>query len=215
MKTLLLCAIMALPLAAQRDFLTADEADQIRETSQDPNARLKLYVHFARQRMDLVKSIMAKEKAGRSALVHDALDDYSHIIDAMDDVVDDALKHGSDIKAGLAAVQSTEKDTLAVLEKIRDSQPKDIGRYDFALRQAIETTSDSLDLAGEDLSKRTADVKAKDEKEHKDLESMSPVKDTDQKKKSDDQQSADSSSQPPKRKPPTLRRPGEQVPPQQ
>src|SRR5579859_3449172 len=104
MKAILLFVFLALPLAAERDFLTADEADQIRETAQDPNARLKLYVHFARQRMDLVKSMIAKDKPGRSILVHDALDDYAHIIDALDDVVDDALKHKADLKVGLGLV---------------------------------------------------------------------------------------------------------------
>ena len=208
MKTLFLCTLLALPLAAQRDFLTADEANQIRETAQDPNARLKLYVHFAKQRMDLVKSLLAKDKAGRSILVHDALDDYAHIIDAIDDVIDDALKHQAELKLGLSAVQSGEAQMLADLEKIRDNSPKDMARYDFALKQAIETTSDSLDLAKEDLGKRTASVKAKDEREKKEVEELSQSKDVEQKKaaqkKEEDTQK--------KRKVPTLRRPGEVAP---
>ena len=211
MRKLLLCGLLALPLAAERDFLTADEADQIRETAQEPNARLKLYVHFAKQRMDLVKSMLAKDKAGRSILVHDALDDYSHIIDAVDDVVDDALKRHADIKLGMAAVKAAEKDLLEVLEKIRDSQPKDVARYEFALKQAIETTSDSLELGNQDAGVRAAAVKAKEEKEEKDLESMKATKDKGAKKT---EENADSNSQQKKRKPPTLRRPGEQAPPQ-
>ncbi len=213
MKTILLCGLLALPLAAQRDFLTADEADQIRETSQDPNARLKLYIHFAKQRLDLVKSQLSKEKAGRSILVHDSLDDFSQIIDSLDDVVDDALKHKADIKVGLTLVQNSEAEMLAVLEKIRDSQPKDLARYDFALRQAIDTTSDSLDLAKQDVGTRAAAVQAKEEKEQKEIQSMTGTKDQ-PKKKSDDTENADSTPQQPKRKPPTLRRPGEQAPPQ-
>src|SRR5512146_2136784 len=147
MKKAVLClCLLAGPLAAQKDVITADEADQIRE-AQEPNERLKLYAKFARQRISLVQQLLAKEKAGRSILVHDVLEEFSGIIDAMDDVTDDALKRKVDVKAGLNAVAAMERDAIPVLQKIQDSPPKDYARYEFVLKQALETASDSLQIA--------------------------------------------------------------------
>src|ERR1044071_5758878 len=102
-QTVLLCLALAAPVAAQRDFLTADEVDQVR-LAQEPNARLKLYVFFARQRLDLLQQMFASQKPGRSSLIHDTLDEYTQIIEAIDTVTDDALQRKIAVDEGVAAV---------------------------------------------------------------------------------------------------------------
>lgn len=206
------CLLAAAPLAAQRDFLTADETDQIKE-AQEPNLRLKLYAGFAKQRVELVKSLLAKDKPGRSLLIHDALEDYSKIIDAIDEVADDAIGRKADVRLGLTAVATVEKEVTPVLTRAQDSQPKDLERYAFVLTQAIETTKDSLDLALEDLGKRTRDVEARQEKQKKTLqESMTPSER--EGKKADDEKAAveEQKKEQQQKKAPTLMRPGEKKP---
>lgn len=215
MRTLLCCLLLAVPLAAQHDYLNADEIDQIRE-AQDPNLRLTLYAKFARARIDMAKNLLGKDKPGRAALIHDALEDYSKILDAVDDVIDDALARHLDVKAGMGAVAAEERQTLPVLQKIQNDHPKDLERYDFALKNAIDTTSDGLDSAQQDLGKRTRDVEAREDKEKKERQAAMS---TAEKQARKDAQKAEESNgeqpQQPKRKPPTLMRPGEKPPDQQ
>ena len=210
MKALLICALLAAPVAAQqqRDFLTVDEGDQIRE-AQDPNERLALYIHFARQRLSQVDHWLAKEKPGRSILIHDALDDYSNIIDAIDTVADDALQRRVDIKVGLAAVATAESEMLLGLQKIQDSQPKDMSRYDFVLRQSLDGTNDSLDLARQDPTVRAAAVATKQAKETKEREDAMTPTERDAKK------AEEAKAEKEKKKAPTLLRPGETAKDQQ
>jgi hypothetical protein len=203
---------LALPLAGlpavaqkQRDFLTADEIDRLREV-QEPNERLKLYLQLGRQRIDQLDQLVAKEKAGRSAIIHDLLEDYSKIIEAIDAVADDALEHKAAIEVGIKAVSEGEKEMLAHLQKINDSKPKDLARYEFVLRDAIDTTQDSVELNDEDLQQRASGIEAKDKREKAERkESLTPAQADDRK--------AEDKKNPPPRKAPTLRRPGEAAPP--
>lgn len=210
MKAILWCALGAAlftgAAAAQgRDFLTGDEIDQIRE-AQEPNARLTLYARFARQRIELVKSMLAKDKAGRSLMIHDALEDYAKIIDAIDDVADQALVRQSDLKAGLGSVERMEEDAMPVLRRVRDSNPKDLDRYEFVLQTAIETTQDSLDLAQEDTGKRARNAEAREEREKKAVQEAMTPKEKAEQRKADAKSDAEQQKQ---RKAPTLMRPGE------
>jgi hypothetical protein len=201
--SMLCCAV---PLAAQHDFLTTYEADQVRE-AQEPNQRLKLYLTFARQRLDQVQTLLNENRPGRAGLVHDLLDQYGSIIDAIDTVSDDALGRHLDIKEGTKEVASTEKELLASLEKIRDSRPKDLARFEFVLTQAIDATSDSMDTASEDLGKRSAEVAAREKREKQEVESMM----SSEEQKARKAQAAKEAQEGPKRKKPTLLKKGETV----
>ena len=110
--------IVALLLAAgafaqERDFLTADEIDQVRD-AQEPNLRLKLYVHFARQRISEIAAIPEQGQGGPFGADSRRLGRVLHsIIDAIDTVADDALVRKVAIDEGMKAVAAAEGEMLA------------------------------------------------------------------------------------------------------
>ncbi len=203
-----LSVLAATILSAQdRDFLSPNEVDQIRQV-QDPNDRLLLYIHFAKQRMDLVQHYFSKDKPGRSIFIHNSLEDYSKIIEAIDSVSDDALRRNCPVDKSMIAVADAEKSFLDQLEKIQDSEPRDLDRYKFVLTEAINTTHDSRDLSLEDAKKRTTELAAGDSKEKNDREAMMPEKEAAERKKAAQSQSDEGEN----KKVPSLYRPGEKPP---
>jgi hypothetical protein len=213
MRLVLIAAIVAsaIPAFAQRDFLTSDEIEKVRE-AQEPNERLKLYALLARQRLDQLQRLLEKDKKGRSLTARELLEDYSNIIDAMDTVSDDALKRGVDLTIGGAAMRDAEKRFLEQLQKIRDRAPADLNLYDIALKEALASTTDSMDLAKEDSGNRAAKLTAEDKKTKEEAEQVLKAEDARGKPGEEgkvDTAKADDGK--PKRKPPTLLRKGEQV----
>jgi hypothetical protein len=209
MRRLLILLVTAGALAAQeKDFLTGDEVDQVRLV-QERNERLQLYMHFAKQRVDQVESLLKREKAGRSILIHDLLEQYTKIIEAADMVTDDALKRKVDVALGVKALAEAEKGLLGRLEKVRDMAPKDMGRYELALDTAIETTKDSMELAQEDLAARGQGVMDRESREKKERDALLSPKEQEEKKAAEKKEAQEQQ----KRKAPTLRRKGETAAP--
>src|SRR5688572_7052485 len=213
MKLLTGVLLFAVVLGAQRrgDFLTADEIDQIKE-AQEPNLRISLYAKFAKERVDLVNNLLSKDKAGRSTMIHDALEQYAKILDAVDAVTDQSLVRKADMSVGLGILAKAEREMLPMLEKIRESRPKDIDRYEFVLKTAIDTTADSLEMAEADLGKRTRDVEARQAREKKAIqEAMTPAEREGKEafeKQLEEKAAAEAKQQ---KKAPTLMRPGEKA----
>jgi hypothetical protein len=202
---LLLLALLAIATAfAQKDFLTGDEVDQVR-LAQEPNMRLQLYMNFAKQRMDQVDSLLKKEKPGRSALIHDLLDEFTKIIEAADTVADDAIRRKVALDEGLIAVIKAERNFADRLGRIKENAPKDIARYELVLDTALETVKDSVELAQADTKDRTSQIATREQNEKKERESLMGEKELATKKVAEKKEAAAES----KRKAPTLKRKGE------
>jgi hypothetical protein len=190
--------------AATRDFLSAEEIDQVR-AAQDPNMRVQLYLKFAQQRVAQMNQLLRRERAGRTALLHDLLEDYSGITDALSTVTDDALRRKVDLTKGIAAVVSGEESLLVQLKNVLNNPPTDIARYEFVLKDAIDATEDLLELTG-DLGARAQEIRAKDQQED-------AARDANLDPEEAKKRAAEKAKQAKDGKAPTLRRPGEVVPP--
>src|SRR5437870_3052608 len=74
----------------RRDPLTEDEIAKIRDTTQEPQKRVMLYVQFAKARMLAIEQLRAdnKLKAERGKQIHDLLEDFTTITDELDSNID-------------------------------------------------------------------------------------------------------------------------------
>lgn len=204
-----LCALGASGLHAQdRDFLSTDEVEQVRQT-QEPNARLMLYNKFAEARILQVEDLLKTEKPGRSVLIHDLLEDLVDILDTIDTVADDALRNNMEIAEGMQDVAKRHTVMAEKLKKIDQMELSDRGRYQFQLQMAIDTVEDSLELAQEDLAKRKGDVLAKDKAEKTEREALRTPQDVAERKEADKKQAEFDKKSGRTRKAPTLYKPGE------
>lgn len=173
----LVAATLALPAQAQRrEFLTDGEIYQIRE-AQEPDDRLKLFVLFARARLDAVEKELAGNDRNRAPRIHDNLREYDSIIDAVDQNVEQGLKRRSLMRKGLEAALKAEPEFLKLLEAFRARNPKDLPEYRFILTQAIETTEAGITALREALEKqpkgRKEEKEEKKRKEEKEKEKKS------------------------------------------
>ena len=173
MRSTLSSAVLGLALAAaapaqewlgQKDFLTQHEVGIIREV-QEPNERVAAYLHFAALRLELVSQLFAKPEDGRGAKVHDNLEQYGRILEAIDAVIDDALVRDVDLTKAYEALTTQEAEFLTKLEAFQEADEEDLWRYEFVLEDAIEITADSLEMAAEDSGDRKRAILEADDAE--------------------------------------------------
>ncbi len=157
LPALLVLAAGLLPAYSQqlgRDPLNEKEVDELRDTAQMPNHRLKAYVGFLRTRMGSLERLQADPKAkDRGHQIHDLLQDIATLADEIDENMDRYADEHWDIRKSLKDVIEGQNEVYLKLRALKDSSASDpklkdeAEEYRLALRDAIEALTSSLDAA--------------------------------------------------------------------
>ncbi len=141
----------------RRDPLNDLEIDKVRDSALDPEVRLKLYVDFARARLDTLEKVRADTKAeDREKHTRDALQDFLDVYDELDDNVDTFADRKDDLRKALKPVIEADTEFGAKLRAFKASlasTPKEAESYAFLLGSAMDTvdsaSKDHRDLLAE------------------------------------------------------------------
>lgn len=139
--------ILARPAIAQRqrpDYLSDDEADQIRYAD-TPSQRIKLYLSFAEDRLKKFDYELNRKvpEARRGEILNSLLNGYSGCVDDGADQIDLAKEKQVDIHDALKLMQTKYKAFLDQLEMYDKGGPE-IDTYRDTLEDAIDGTKDAL-----------------------------------------------------------------------
>ena len=169
-KNLLLVVLLLTMVASarKRDPLTEAESDQLREVAMEPQKRLKLYIKFAEARLLAIDQLRSDPKfgEGRGKKIHDLLEDFTAILDEINDNLDTYegrplnKDDRKDFHKGLKEViEASDKFELKLrtLKSAPDADPqakKESADYDFALADAQEALKSSADMARQYLAEK-------------------------------------------------------------
>ncbi|MCU1304463.1 MAG: hypothetical protein JWQ87_4747 [Candidatus Sulfotelmatobacter sp.] len=137
--------------SAQRhhDPFTAEEIEQIRDASWEPQQRLSLYLKFARTRLATLMEMRSDPKAkNRARQTHDALDDFLLIYDELNDNIDTYIDRKNDIRKPLRLIVDADTEFQAKLRALKDAAdvaPEEAKQYEFVLTNTLDTLDTSAD----------------------------------------------------------------------
>lgn len=164
----LTCAFAPYGAAQRHDPLNAKEIDEMREAADYPDKRLELMTGFARARIASIEQLRADPKSAkeRPTQIHDLLQDFTALLDEIDDNIDMYGSHKTDMRKGLKLVIEADSEWHLQLRKLKEqSPPEELEQYSFVLTNAAEAVQDTGDSARKEL--QTQNELAKEKKLNK------------------------------------------------
>lgn len=134
----------------RHDPLSDAEINQLRDAAIDANTRLKLYVEFARTRVNAVTQVQSdKTIKDRGQQTRDKLQGFVDVYDELDENIDNFVKRDADLRKPLKLVIEADNEFQAKLRALHDAanaSPEATSQYQFLLSDAL----DALDAGVKD-----------------------------------------------------------------
>lgn len=157
-------ALLSKAAAQRRDPLNEKEVEEMRETADWPDKRLELMVKFASARLTSIEQLEANAKTAkdRPMQIHDLLQDFSSLLDEIDDNIDMYSSHNGDMRQGLTVLVEATSEWQLKLRRLKDqSPPEELDQYAFALTNASDASHDMADDARKELQQQNQLAKEK------------------------------------------------------
>jgi len=163
-KILFLLLLLSVAAAAKRrDPLTEAEADQLREAAMDPYNRIKLMVKFTEARLTAIDQVRLdpKQAADRGKQIHDLLEDFTSLLDEINDNLDqyegrpldkDSVKQYHKGLKELIEADARFDIKLKNLKSASETDPvtkKEAPDFRFVLLDAMDSLKSNADMARE------------------------------------------------------------------
>ena len=140
------CALAILTIttlaSARHDPLTDPEIDQLRDTAQDADLRLKLYIQFARARLTTLEQARSDPKVtDKAQATRDGLQEFVDVYDELDDNVSTFADRKADLRKVIKIVIEADTEFQAKLRALKSSAETgkaDSQRYEFVLTDALD-----------------------------------------------------------------------------
>ncbi len=145
---LVVCATAAAGAAqaAQKDYLSIQEADKIRD-AETTNARIKLFMEFADDRLKKFQyELDHPSPTNHPQMLNYLMNSYVGCVDDAADLMQLGVEKQENVRGGIDLISARMKEYLEVLKKIK-AEGKEIDVYGDNLDDALEGTEDAMNDA--------------------------------------------------------------------
>jgi len=136
----------------------------MRESADWPDKRLELMVKFARERMTKIDQLRSdgKNAKDRPMQIHDLLEDFTSLLDEIEDNVEMYGSHKADMRKGLTLLIEANSEWQLKLRRLKEqSPPEELDQYSFVLANASDAVTDMGDDTRQELQEQNELAKQK------------------------------------------------------